>query len=99
MITNSEYMQFVLSNYYTKFEPRIVYIALGLAGESGEAVDAVKKLIRDGNIKHETIALELGDVLYYTTALANELGYTIEDIMQMNKEKLEHRNKFGRAHG
>lgn len=105
MINVKEYTDFVNEIYYTEFEPAICYAALGLAGESGETVDAVKKQIRDSsNPEHrdnsgttnKTIALELGDTLYYLTKMADILGYTLIDIMQMNKDKLEYRKLHGK---
>lgn len=102
-MNTKEYTEFVLNNYYTKFEPAMAYIALGIGGESGEVVDAVKKRIRDGEVPgksdNKTIALELGDVLYYTVRMAAEFGYNLEDIMQMNVDKLVDRKINGKKIG
>jgi NTP pyrophosphatase (non-canonical NTP hydrolase) len=76
-----------------------MYCALGLAGEAGEAVDKIKKWHRDGTINREAVALELGDTLYYLTRLANELGYSLEEVQQMNIEKLTSRKERGVLHG
>lgn len=72
--------------------------ALGLAGESGETLDKIKKIYRDksGVFKVEDrreIAKELGDVLWYVTRLGATLGFSIEEIAQMNIDKLEDRAK------
>ncbi|MBT3412763.1 MAG: nucleoside triphosphate pyrophosphohydrolase family protein [Candidatus Jacksonbacteria bacterium] len=71
----------------------IVYPTLGLSGEAGEIADKVKKIIRDdaGNIseeKKEDLKKELGDVLWYVSQLASELGLEFEDIAQTNLDKL-----------
>jgi len=75
------------------------YYALGLAGEAGEAVDAIKKgyrhagMIRAVPLDPEKLAYELGDVLWYLTRLANRHGYTLYDIMYLNVKKLEKRRE------
>jgi len=78
----------------------IVYPTLGLVGEAGEVAEKVKKIIRDnGGIVTDTakekIAKELGDVCWYLAVLSNELGYKLEDIMQMNLDKLASRQQRG----
>jgi len=81
----------------------LVYPALGLAGEAGEVAEKIKKLFRKDNEltseKKEEIAKELGDVLWYIAMLADELGYTLEDIAEKNALKLSERQKNGRIHG
>jgi len=69
----------------------LAYTALGLAGESGEYTEKVKKLIRDGKLDKPLAAKELSDVLWYLTASANELGYTLTDIAEINIVKLTDR--------
>mgnify|MGYP001361288539 CR=1 FL=1 len=81
-----------------------IYPTLGLAGESGEVADKVKKVIRDkdGVFDQETreaLKLELGDVLWYVAQLASELGLALEDVGQANLEKLASRAKRGRISG
>jgi NTP pyrophosphatase (non-canonical NTP hydrolase) len=73
----------------------LAYCALGLTGEAGEYSEKVKKLIRDGHIDKRLAAKELGDVLWYLTRSANELGYSLENIAEINLEKLHDRNKRG----
>lgn len=41
------------------------YLGLGLAGESGEVVELIKKRLRDGSLDVERLCDELGDVAYY----------------------------------
>jgi len=70
-----------------------VYPTLGLAGETGEVVEKVKKIFRDkgGEVNGETkkeIAKELGDVLWYLSQVATELGIPLEEVAQGNIEKL-----------
>jgi NTP pyrophosphatase (non-canonical NTP hydrolase) len=83
---------------------KIIYPALGLAGESGEVAEKIKKMLRDNNgiitdeIK-ENIILEIGDVLWYCNALARDLGYTLEEVMQKNIDKLASRVIRNKIHG
>lgn len=82
----------------------ILYCALGLASESGEVCDKIKKIYRDfnGNFsdeKKQEIAYEISDVIWYCTALSMELGYDLESIMQMNYDKLTKRKETNTLQG
>jgi len=73
------------------------YPTLGLAGEAGEVANIVKKIQRDfsGEITDEIRAKlkdELGDVLWYISACADELGLTLEEIAEFNVGKLAKRH-------
>jgi len=73
------------------------YPTLGLAGEAGEVANIVKKIQRDfgGEITSETrvkLKDELGDVLWYVSACADELGLSLDEIAQFNVEKLAKRH-------
>lgn len=77
---------------------KIVYPTLGLAGEAGELANKVKKVLRDNSgeftpEKKEEIAYELGDILWYCAALANDLGYTLGELAQANLDKLKSRQE------
>lgn len=69
----------------------LAYCALGLTGEAGEYAEKVKKLLRDGTFDRTLMAKELGDVLWYITRSANELGYSLSEIAQINFDKLKDR--------
>lgn len=73
------------------------YPTLGLAGEAGEVANIVKKIQRDfgGEITDEIRAKlkdELGDVLWYISACADELNLTLTEIAEFNVEKLAQRH-------
>ena len=85
-------------------EHAIVYPTLGLNGEAGEVADKVKKTIRDfGGVfsdeRRQAIAMELGDVMWYAATLANDLGFTLNEIADMNIAKLQSRVERGKLHG
>lgn len=73
------------------------YPTLGLAGEAGEVANIVKKIQRDygGEITDEIRAKlkdELGDVLWYISACADELNLTLAEIAEYNVGKLAARH-------
>lgn len=71
-------------------------LALGIAGEAGEVADLVKKHVGHGHpLDKDKLAHELGDVLWYVAVLAERLGYPLETIMIMNRDKLRSRYPDG----
>ena len=83
---------------------RILYPALGMAGEAGEVANKVKKIIRDGteNLPEDwkdQLASEIGDVLWYCAALANDLNMPLALIAAQNRDKLLERKQKGTIGG
>ena len=69
---------------------------MGLCGEAGEAIDILKKFLFQGHsLDKEHLAKELGDVAWYLAVSADALGYGLEDIFQMNIDKLRSRYPDG----
>jgi NTP pyrophosphatase (non-canonical NTP hydrolase) len=96
----------VAANETAVFPPDqgIVYTTLGLASEAGEVADKVKKVIRDSDgvfseEVRESIKMELGDVLWYVSGLAWELGYSLDDVADANITKLSSRFDRGKIGG
>ncbi len=94
------YDDFVREMWVSGFDERALSIAtLGIMGEAGEVAEKVKKRMR-GDEAHnpETeelafeygvgVAKELGDVVFYVTWLANYFGFTLWDVVELNKVKL-----------
>jgi NTP pyrophosphatase (non-canonical NTP hydrolase) len=74
----------------------ILNYSLGLAGESGETVDLIKKFVfHNHDVNHEKLIRELGDVLWYVSALSTSFGYKLEDVAKINVEKLIRRYPNG----
>jgi len=78
----------------------LTYCALKLAGEAGEVAEKVGKVIRDENSvvngdKAQELMKELGDVLWYVSNAAYELGYGLELVAQTNLAKLADRKERG----
>jgi NTP pyrophosphatase (non-canonical NTP hydrolase) len=89
---------------YPNIGHNFVYPTLGLADESGEVVGKIKKVIRDdggvvGEEKKEDIKKEMGDVLWYLSQLATELGIKLSDVAQANIDKLASRMERGKLQG
>lgn len=83
---------------------KIVYPTLGLNGEAGEVAEKVKKIIRDRNGRFSIaskagLKLELGDVLWYLSQLASDLGLKLEDVAAANLQKLFSRKRRGKIGG
>ena len=69
---------------------------MGLCGESGEAIDIVKKHLAQGHkLDRKNLAKELGDVAWYLAETAYALDYDLESIFQMNLDKLAKRYPHG----
>lgn len=91
----------------------LIYPMLGLQGEVGELSEKLKKFFRDNDYEVQMedcvaempaplrydMALECGDILWYLTAIASDLGYSLEEIAGLNLEKLESRAKRDRLKG
>ncbi len=98
-----ELSEYQLLSRQTAEYPReawLAYPALGLAGEAGEVAEHAKKAIRDdgGAItdeRREAISKELGDVLWYVSQTASELGLELDEIAAANLEKLFSRQRRG----
>jgi NTP pyrophosphatase (non-canonical NTP hydrolase) len=88
----NEYQKLARSTAIYPEEYKVIYPALGLCGEAGEVAEKVKKNIRDGK-SLDGVGLELGDVLWYISALADGLGVTLEEVAQANVDKLTSRKE------
>lgn len=53
-------------------------------------MDSIQLIVQEKKkgILINKLALELGDILYYISIVSHEMGYTLEDIAQMNISKL-----------
>ena len=98
-MTINEYQTAALRTAQTdKFSARELLLnsVLGLCGESGEVADLVKKHRFQGHdFDFDHVAKELGDVAWYLAVGAYAIGFDLESIFRMNKEKLEARYPDG----
>lgn len=82
----------------------IPYCIMGLAGETGEVAETVKKLYRDdkGILTDERkakLVKEMGDVCWYLAALCTEIGVDLGDVARANLDKLHSREERHVLHG
>lgn len=78
---------------------KVLYPTLGLCGESGEIAEKVKKQVRDNTFNRHEVAKELGDVLWYLANIANDIGYNLDEIANINIEKLTSRKDRNKIQG
>lgn len=70
----------------------LLHMALGVSGEAGELVDAIKKHSIYGKpLDQQNVIEECGDLLFYIQGVLNELNLTISEVMDMNVHKLSKR--------
>lgn len=104
-MTLNEYQQAARQTAVYPEDLRVVYPVIGLAGETGEVAEKVKKILRDrqrdftaDDVRH-ALAKELGDVLWYLAATAGDLGITLDEIATINIDKLRSRQERNQLHG
>jgi NTP pyrophosphatase (non-canonical NTP hydrolase) len=94
----NEYQKLAMRTINPKLDKRDMLInsVMGLCGESGEAIDIVKKWFAHGHeLDKEHLAKELGDIAWYLAEAATALDLNLEDIFQANIEKLKKRYPEG----
>jgi len=77
---------------------KLINFVFGLAGETGEAIDLLKKIIfheHDLNDNRDKLAIELGDCLWYIAGIATTAGIDLTEIATRNIEKLRRRYPDG----
>lgn len=94
----NEYQQLAMTTLNPALSKKDVLInsVMGLCGESGEAIDIVKKWLAQGHeLDKKHLAKELGDIAWYLAEAATALDLPLENILQANIEKLKKRYPEG----
>ena len=97
-LTANEYQKLAMTTLNPELSKKDVLIngVMGLCGESGEAIDIVKKWLAQGHeLDKEKLAKELGDIAWYLAETAYALEIPLEDILLANIEKLKKRYPEG----
>ena len=97
-MTVNEYQKLAMTTLNRELSQKDILInaVMGLCGESGEAIDIVKKHLFQGhNLEKEKLAKELGDIAWYLAEAATALDMDLEDIFAANIEKLRKRYPEG----
>ena len=93
-MTVNEYQQKAMQTLNPKLDQKEVLVnsVMGLCGESGEAIDIVKKWLMQGHeLDKEHLIKELGDVAWYLAEAATALDTSLDTIFQINLDKLTKR--------
>lgn len=95
LISCTEYQEFASSALQPKFKGEfgLYGFALGLGGETGEVLDAIKKreLYERKDIPVEHIEEELGDVMWYVANICTRYGLSLDGVLVKNVKKLNER--------
>ena len=97
-MTINEYQELAMITLNPELAKKDVLInsVMGLCGESGEAIDIVKKWMAQGyELDKEHLAKELGDIAWYLAEAATALEIPLDDILQANIDKLKKRYPDG----
>jgi NTP pyrophosphatase (non-canonical NTP hydrolase) len=98
LLCQQSYTEEVLRTYMGEdtWVDKLTLGALGLAGEAGEVVDAIKKWSYQGHLlDQEALLLELGDVLWYLALIGSVFGWELEQMVEANVAKLRKRYPEG----
>lgn len=98
MMTINEYQKLAMTTLNPELDRRDVLInsVMGLCGESGEAIDIVKKWLAQGHeLDKAHLAEELGDIAWYLAEAATALELPLETVLQANIDKLKRRYPDG----
>ena len=97
-MTVNEYQKLAMITLNPELDKKDVLIngVMGLCGESGEAIDIVKKWLAQGHdLDRAKLAKELGDIAWYLAETATALDLQLEDVFAANIEKLKKRYPEG----
>ena len=97
-MTVNEYQKLAMTTLNPALSKKDVLIngVMGLCGESGEAIDIVKKHLAQGHdLNREALIKELGDIAWYLAETATALDISLDEVFARNIEKLKKRYPEG----
>ena len=110
-MTATEYEQQAHRTIAGHTAENITYLSFGLMAEAGEVADKIAKAVRRGEIEinnneiffvrgncfqfTDGLVSELGDVLWFVAMMARRLGFSLEEVMRRNLDKLADRQVRG----
>lgn len=97
-MTVNEYQTLAMASLNRDLNQKDILInaVMGLCGESGEAIDIVKKHLFQGHeLDNGKLMKELGDIAWYLAEVATALDVPLEEIFQGNLDKLKKRYPEG----
>ena len=97
-MTGNEYQKLAMTTLNPALSQKDVLIngVMGLCGESGEAIDIVKKHLHQGHaLDREKLIRELGDIAWYLAETAFALDVDLDEVFEGNIAKLKARYPEG----
>ena len=97
-MTGNEYQRLAMTTLNPALSKQDVLIngVMGLCGESGEAIDLVKKHLHQGHpLNKEALVKELGDIAWYLAETAYALDVDLDEVLERNIAKLRARYPEG----
>ena len=94
----NEYQRLAMTTLNKDLNKKEVLInaVMGLCGESGEAIDIVKKHLHQGHeLNKDKLIKELGDIAWYLAEAAYALDVDLSDVLEGNINKLKARYPEG----
>ena len=99
-MTFDEYQKLALTTaipHSNKLMDKTIWV-MGISGEAGEVIEKWKKIVayKEGKISDEDrqeLKKELGDVVWYIAVFADSLGLSLDEVMQLNLDKLASRKR------
>lgn len=87
----------VIKQEITPEQANLLHMSVGVSGEAGELLDAIKKhVIYQKPLDVENVKEELGDLLFYMSNLMQSVGLSFEEVLQHNVDKLSVRYASGK---
>lgn len=75
---------------------RLMHASMGITGEAGELMDAIKKhIMYNKELDLDNVKEELGDLCWYMAIMLDTVGSSFEEVMKLNFQKLEKRYPSG----
>ena len=97
-MTGNEYQKLAMTTLNPDLSKKdmLINAVMGLCGESGEAIDIVKKHLHQGHeLDKEKLQKELGDIAWYLAEAAYALDIPLDEILEGNIAKLKERYPQG----
>jgi len=97
-MTGNEYQKLAMTTLNPSLDKKDVLVngVMGLCGESGEAIDIVKKYLHQGHeLDKDQLIKELGDIAWYLAETAYALDIDLDEVLEQNIAKLKARYPEG----
>jgi NTP pyrophosphatase (non-canonical NTP hydrolase) len=76
----------------TPLDAHRLHMSVGISGEAGELLDAVKKaVIYRKPLDIANVKEEAGDIIFYITGILDSIGSNLDEVIAENMEKLSKR--------